>query len=75
MQNHVPLAFIDTIALKAFKYFFEICISPELYPEHLIIPGPAPGVGGCPIHGSLQGQVGWNFEQPGLAEGDQELDL
>ena len=25
--------------------------------------------GGCPIPGSVQGQVGWGFEQPGLVEG------
>ena len=24
---------------------------------------------GCPISGSVQGQVGWGFEQPGLMEG------
>ena len=24
---------------------------------------------GCPIPGSVQGQVGWGFEQPGLVEG------
>ena len=24
---------------------------------------------GCPLYGSLQGQVGWDFEQPGLVEG------
>jgi len=24
---------------------------------------------GCPLHGSVQGQVGWGFEQPGLVEG------
>jgi len=23
---------------------------------------------GCPIPGSVQGQVGWGFEQPGLVE-------
>jgi len=23
---------------------------------------------GCPLPGSVQGQVGWGFEQPGLAE-------
>ena len=23
----------------------------------------------CPISGSVQGQVGWGFEQPGLVEG------
>lgn len=70
----MPLAFIDTIALKVFKYFFEISISSELYSQHLIISSPAPGGGGCPVHGSVQGQVGWSFAQPGLAEVDQELD-
>jgi len=25
--------------------------------------------GRCPIVGSVQGQVGWGFEQPGLVEG------
>jgi len=24
---------------------------------------------GCPLPGSVQGQVGWGFEQPGLVEG------
>jgi len=24
---------------------------------------------GCPCPGSIQGQVGWGFEQPGLVEG------
>jgi len=24
---------------------------------------------GCPLLGSVQGQVGWGFEQPGLVEG------
>ena len=24
---------------------------------------------GCPIPGSVQGQAGWGFEQPGLVEG------
>ena len=24
---------------------------------------------GCPLPGSVQGQVGWDFEQPGLVEG------
>jgi len=24
---------------------------------------------GCPFPGSVQGQVGWGFEQPGLLEG------
>ena len=24
---------------------------------------------GCPIPGSVQGQFGWGFEQPGLVEG------
>jgi len=24
---------------------------------------------GCPIPGSVQDQVGWGFEQPGLVEG------
>jgi len=24
---------------------------------------------GCPFAGSVQGQIGWGFEQPGLAEG------
>ena len=24
---------------------------------------------GCPIPGSVQGQVGWGFEEPGLVEG------
>jgi len=24
---------------------------------------------GCPLPGSVQGQVGWGFELPGLAEG------
>ena len=24
---------------------------------------------GCPIPGSVQGRVGWGFEQPGLVEG------
>ena len=24
---------------------------------------------GCPIRGSVQGQVGWGFEQPDLVEG------
>jgi len=24
---------------------------------------------GCPLPGSVQGQVGWSFEQPGLVEG------
>jgi len=23
---------------------------------------------GCPLPGSVQGQVGWSFEQPGLVE-------
>ena len=25
---------------------------------------------GCPFSGSVQGQVGWGFEQSGLVEGD-----
>ena len=24
---------------------------------------------GCPLTGSVQGQVGWGFEQPGVVEG------
>jgi len=24
---------------------------------------------GCPLPGSVQGQVGWSFEHPGLVEG------
>jgi len=24
---------------------------------------------GCPLPGSVQGQAGWGFEQPGLVEG------
>jgi len=24
---------------------------------------------GCPLPGSVQGQVGWGFQQPGLVEG------
>ena len=24
---------------------------------------------GCPLSGTVQGQVGWGFEQPGLVEG------
>jgi len=24
---------------------------------------------GCPLPGSVQGQVGWGFERPGLVEG------
>jgi len=24
---------------------------------------------GCPISGSVQGRIGWGFEQPGLVEG------
>jgi len=24
---------------------------------------------GCPLPGSVQGQVGWGFEHPGLVEG------
>ena len=30
---------------------------------------PLEAVGGCPIPGSVQGQAGWGFEQPGLVEG------
>ena len=29
----------------------------------------AQGSCGCPLPGSVQGQVGWGFEQPGLVEG------
>jgi len=25
---------------------------------------------GCPLPGSVQGQAGWGFEQPGVVEGD-----
>ena len=28
---------------------------------------------GCPLPGSVQGQVGWGFEQPGLVEGVSAL--
>jgi len=30
---------------------------------------PREVVGGCPLPGSIQGQNGWDFEQPGLVGG------
>jgi len=35
----------------------------------------AQGSCGCPITGSVQGQVWWGFEQPGLVEGGRGVGL
>ena len=34
---------------------------------------PAQRSPGCPLPGSVQGQVGWGFEQPGLVDGVSAL--
>jgi len=50
-----------------FKY---LRVLPRIAEVFLILCSSYPNIPcGCPLPGSVQGQVGWGFEQPGLVEG------
>jgi len=57
--NRLHREVVDAPSLETFKVWLDRALSNLLQLKSC----------GCPLPGSVQGQIGWGFEQPGLVEG------